>query len=285
MWRSILAISLALVITASIASCTGKTEEEELPSTQAIVYGVIESFDSIKAYQFDIDIIQDQVGEAEGEIFERAVTINNSGILDLENMQMRANLSMKAVEHGKGEMVEAVEMYIVDNVMYAKPEAPGEESVWMKSELPAETWEMMKGISGLENYRDLLETAQVEVIGSENVNGVDCYVLQLTPEIAQLWRSVGPGGIGEGKIAPTIPENFLLDIFQSFSIKLWIAKGTYFITKTEIDMITELTPEVQEYFGEEGEMSMDISLVFRAYNYNQLVSIELPPEAEEATEY
>ena len=101
----------------------------------------------------------------------------------------------------------------------------------------------------------------------------------------QLWRSVGPGGIGEGRIAPTIPEDFLHDIFQNFSIKHWIAKDTYFIMKIEIDMITELTPEVQEYFGEEGTISMDTSLVFRAYKYNQPVSIELPPEAEEATEY
>jgi hypothetical protein len=285
MCRSILAISLALVVAVSITSCIGVTKDEvELPTAQEIIDEVIESFDNIKAYQFDMDMDQDQVGETEGVAFERAVTIDNSGALDLEDMQMRASLSMRVVEPGEDEVVEAMEMYIIDNMMYAKPEVSGEESVWMKSELPAGTWEMMKGISALENYLDLLETAQVEVIGSEEVNEVDCYVLQLTPEMEQLWRSVGPGGIGEGRIAPTIPRDFLQDIFQSFSIKHWIAKNTYFIMKTEIDMITELTAEVQEYFGEEGTISMDTSLVFQAYNYNQPVSIELPLEAEEAVE-
>ena len=54
--------------------------------------------------------------------------------------------------------------------------------------------------------------------------------------------------------------------------------------KAEIDMAMELTPEVMDYLGEEGEMSMDITLIFLAYNYNQPVSIVLPPEAEEAIE-
>jgi len=36
--------------------------------------------------------------------------------------------------------------------------------------------------------------------------------------------------------------------------------------------------------GEEGMLAMDIAIAFLAYNYNQPVSIVLPPEAEEAIE-
>ncbi len=41
-----------------------------------------------------MDMTQNQAGEAEGEALEQTVTMDNSGTLDLENVQMRANLTM-----------------------------------------------------------------------------------------------------------------------------------------------------------------------------------------------
>ena len=156
----------------------------------------------------------------------------------------------------------------------------------MKSEAPAEYWEIMTGVSGLENYIELLKTAQVEVIGSEQVKGVDCYVLQLTPELAELYQTaMDPvGGIGRAGMLPPVPEELLQDMFHSFSVKQWIAKDTYFLMKVEIDMDIESTPELMDYLGEEAEMSIDITISFLAYNYNQPVTIVVPAEALEATE-
>jgi len=279
MWKKILTMSLVLVMVLSFTACAKE------PSAREIVDGVIESFDNIRTYQFNMVVTQDQAGEAEGEVLEQTVTVDNSGTLDLENVQMRAELTMTVnmVAPEEDEIVMGVEMYIIDGMMYAMPEAPGEEPTWMKSEVPTEAWEMQKGMSGLETYKELLETAQVEVIGSEKVKGVDCYVLQLTPEMAQLWQTVGLGGVGIGT-APTVPEELLQEVFSDFTVKQWIAKDIYFLMKVEIDMAVELTPEVMDYLGGEGEMSMDMTLSFLAYNYNQPVSIELPPEAEEAVE-
>ncbi len=282
MWKKILPMGLVLVVVFSFAACVGE------PSAQEIVDGVIESFDNIRTYQFDMDMTMDMVGEAEGEAFERTVTMDNSGTLDLENVQMRAELTMTVnmVAPEEDEIEMGVEMYVIDGMMYAMPEVPEEEPTWMKEEVPAEGWEMLKGISGLEDYKELLETAQVKVIGSEKVKGVDCYMLQLTPDMAQLWQiAMGPTGeVGIGGIQPTIPEEFLQEIFRSFSVKQWIAKDTYFLMKAEIDMAMESTPEVMDYLGEEGEMTIDLTMSLLAYNYNQPVSIVLPPEAEEAIE-
>ena len=284
MWKKILTMSLVLVMALSFTACG----EAGLPSAQEIVDGVIESFGNIRTYQFDLVMTQDMVGEAEGEVLEQTVAVDNSGTLDLENLQMSAELSMvvNMLVPEEDEIEQRVEMYIIDGMMYAKPEDPDiEEPMWTKNELPAEAWEMMKGISGLETYIELLETAQVEVTGSEKVKGVDCYVLQLTPEIAQLWQTVGAGGFAGGVPgAPTIPEELIQEVFSDFAIKQWIAKDTYFLMKAEIDTVMELTSEFRDYMGEEGEMSIDSTLSFLAYNYNQPVTIELPPEAEEATE-
>jgi outer membrane lipoprotein-sorting protein len=282
MWKIILTISLVLVIVLSFTACAKE------PSAQEIVDGVIESFDNIRTYQFDSVMTQDMVGEAEGEVLEQIVAVDNSGTLDLENLQMSAELSMvvNMLAPEEDEIEQRVEMYIIDGMMYAKPEAPDiEEPMWTKNELPAEAWEMMKGISGLETYMELLETAQVEVIGSEKVKGIDCYVIQLTPEIAQLWQTLGAGGFSGGvPDVPTFPEELIQEVFSDFTVKQWIAKDTYFLMKVEIDTVMELTSEFMDYLGEEGEMSIDLTLNFLAYNYNQPVSIVLPPEAEEAIE-
>ena len=281
MRKRILTMSLVMVMVLSFTAC------DKEPSAQEIVDGVIESFDNIRTYQFDMVTTQDMTGEAEDEAFEQTVTMDISGRLDLENVQMRADLTMNVnmAAPEEDEMEEGVEMYIIDGMMYAKPEAPGEEPVWTKEVAPVEVWESMSGISGLENYKELLKTAQVKVIGSEKVKGVDCYELQLTPEMTQLWQiAMRPAGeVVRGGILSTVTEELLEEVFRSFSVKQWIAKDTYFLMRVEIDIAMDMTmeenPEIMDYFGQEGEMTMDITLSFLAYNYNQPVSIELPLEA------
>ena len=273
MCKKILPMGLALIVVFSFVACVKE------PSAQEIIDGVVESFVSIKTYRFDLDMTMHATGEVEDEAIEHTVTMDNSGTLDLENLQMKADLSA-----GSGDEMMRLEMYIINGMMYARPEAPGEEPMWMKQEAPVEVWRSMSGASGLENYKELLETAQSEVIGSENVKGVDCYVLQLTPEMALLYQAaVDPvGGIGRAGMLPPVPEELLEEMFRSFSVKQWIAKDTHFLMKAEIDMAIETTPELMDYLGEEGETSIEITISFLAYNYNQPVTIVVPAEALEA---
>jgi outer membrane lipoprotein-sorting protein len=278
MWKKMVSISLVLVMVLSFTACAKE------PSAQEIIDGVMESFDNIKTYQFDLDMTMHATGVAEGDSLEHTVMMDNSGTLDLENLQMQVDLSA-----GSGDEMISVESYIIDGMMYIRPEAimpegPGEKSMWMKQEAPIEVWERMSASSGIENYKELLRTAQVEVTGSEKVEGVDCYVLQLNPEMAELYQTAmdPAGGIGQAGMLPPVPEELLEEMFNSFSVKQWIAKDTHFLMKAEIDMTIESTPELVDYLGEEGETSLDITINFRAYNYNQPVTIELPPEAEEA---
>jgi len=282
MRKKILTMSLVVAIVLCFTACGEETEEEvELPPAQEIVDGAVESFDNISTYQFEMDMTMYTTGEAVGEAIEHTVTMVNSGTLDLENQQMKTDLSMDA-----GDEMMRVESYIIDGMVYAKPEAPGEEPGWIKSEAPEEYWEMMTAVSGIKNYIELLKTAQVEVIGSEQVNGVDCYILQLTPEMAELYQTaMNPvGGVGQAGMLAPVPEELLEDMFRSFSVKEWVAKDTYLLMKAEIDMAIETTPEFKDYLGEEVDVSIDVTISFLAYNYNQPVTIVVPEEALEASE-
>ena len=281
MWKKILTVSLALVMVLSFAACAEEDGEEGgLPSAQEIVDGVIESLDDIRTYKFDMDMTMDMAGEAEGEAFEAAMVMDGSGTLDLENRQMRMDMTISMAIPGEPEMDMGMEMYLIGDMVYILMEIPEMEPMWIKSEMPEGYWEEM---SQVEPQIELLEVAQVEVIGSEKVGGIDCYVLEVTPDLEQLWQIVMQQAEMAGEM-PDITEELLQEMFRSFSVKQWVTKDTYFLAKVEMDMAVELTPEAMGFPGEEGVFTMDIAMNLLAYNYNQPVSIELPPEAEEAVE-
>ena len=283
MRKEIVAISLVLVMLLSFAACAKE------PSVQEIIDGVIEAQDDIRSYEFEMDMSWDMAGEVEGEAGEGTIAMELSGALDLENRQMRATIAMDMAMTGEDEMEIEMEMYIIDNMGYMMMEVPEMGPMWMKQEISEADWQqtLTEVIAMSEPQIELLQTAQVEVIGSERVKGVDCYLLQLTPDMEQLWQTamqqaalaLSGGGTGLAEI----PEGLLEEAFSDFSVKQWVAKDTYFLMKAEIDMAMELTAEAMEV--EEGEMTMNITISLLAYNYNESISIVVPPEALEAQDF
>ena len=291
MLKRILTISLVLVAVLSFTACEGG---EELPSAEEIIDGVIDAMGKVRSQEFDIDMDLDMAGEAEGEAFEMTMEMAMSGAVDIENKQMRMEMAMSMATPGEEEEVDmGVEVYLLDDEAYMMMDVPGMDSAWRKSELIEEQWEeMMEVINLAESQLELLDMANVRITGTEEIKGVDCYVLQLTPDMEQLWNLAQEQMELSGQELPAfgevidedVIEEYLQEIFHSFSVRQWVAKDTYFLMKAEVDMDMELNPEAFGYPEEEGLMTMDIAMSLLAYNYNQPVSIVLPPEAEEAIE-
>jgi hypothetical protein len=275
MWKKILTVSLVLVMVLSFTACAEEAEEEvELPSAQEIVDGVIHSIDEIRTYQYDMDGTLDMTIEGVAQVATFGYSYNCT--LDFENRQARMDITIESIaETGQRELGWGGEHYFIDGMLYTKPKDPEEETIWMKEEAPEEWWEEQQQM-GFESQIELLEAAQVQVIGSESVSDIDCYVLEVTPDLQQLWKLHNNLTFQE---TPDVTEEYLQEIFHSFSIKQWVAKDTYFLMKAEIDISTEFPPETP------GPSTIDIAMVLLAYNYNQPVSIVLPLEAEEAVQF
>jgi hypothetical protein len=282
MGKKIAFVSLALITVLSFSACAG----EDLPSSQEILSGVNEAMDDTRTYQFDMDMTMEMGGEAEGESFDADVEVDSSSTLDIENSQMKMDMTMYMAIPGEEDVDMAIEMYFIENMIYMMMDVPGmgATATWMKSEAPTGTWdEVTAEWGGLNSYLDLLELAEVEVTGSETVGGIDCYVVEITPDMEQLWQIF----MQQSELTwgmPEIDEEFLDEVFRSYSVKQWIAKDTYLLAKAEIDIEMEFTPEALGFPDEEGELTMNATLTILVYDYNQPVSIELPPEAEDAVE-
>ncbi len=287
MGRKILAMSMVLVMLLAFSACGGET----LPTAEQIIDGAIQAQDDIRTYEFEMDMTMDMAGEAEGEAFEATIGMDYSGALDTDNKEMRMTVTASAVATGEEEAETALEAYLVDGTGYSKTIAPGTEPEWEVDEFSEEEWEetwegIVEVLSLSAPQLELLEAAEAEVIGSETVKGVDCYVLRLTPNIKQLWDTImqqATMGFGGGLGLPEFTEEIFNKASYSLSVEQWVAKDTYFLMKVEIDTTIELTAEAMQVT--EGEMTIDTTLTMLVYNYNQPVSIELPPEAEEAVEY
>jgi hypothetical protein len=291
MRKKIAVVFLVLTMVLSFTACTGGTGSgASLPSAQEIINGVSGAQDDTRTFQLDMDMTLDMIGEVEGEVFAVTMAISTAGTMDVPNSQLMMDMDVimdmeEMALPGEDEMEVSMVMYLMDDTMYMMTEIPELGPMWIKYEIG--TLEEIWGQMDQTQYQiELLEdAAQVEVVGSETVGGVDCYVLQLTPDMEQLWQLMmqqmeDVGVMGEEDFG--IDPEFLQDMFRSFSVKQWVAKDTYFLVKAVIDMSLELTAEAMGLSEEEGAIAMDMSLDLLVYDYNQPVSIVLPPEAATA---
>jgi len=166
-------------------------------------------------------------------------------------------------------------MYLVGDWMYMKMEMPGLPpeimGTWFKMQMTdvelGDLWEQ-QNIAG-QQFDLLADFTDVELLGTEMVNGVECYKLQVTPDIETLWAWAQMQEGMEGLDPGLDPEEVITD----FSYVLWVAKDTYFTVKTVVEMTMTV----------EGE-SMGMAVTVLVFDINEPVTIELPPEAEAAEE-
>jgi hypothetical protein len=162
------------------------------------------------------------------------------------------------------DMGDIMSVYIVDDWMYMNESFMG----WVKMELTDDIWEENDQIGGqlemLEQYVD------VKILGTEQVMGSECYVVEVIPDLQALW---------DWAMEEEGMEGFDIDIdieemIKEFTVKVWIEKGTFYMTQVSINMVMEM-------LGEKMTMLETVTL----YDINQPVSIYLPYEAQDAVEW
>ncbi|HEY41193.1 MAG TPA: hypothetical protein G4O18_04965 [Dehalococcoidia bacterium] len=274
---------LTLLLAGSLAACTvGGVVDPSLPSAQEIINAVFESMSDMKTYQFQSDMLMSAAGEAGHESFEMNMDMTFAGAVDIENRQMGADILMWMEVPGEGNMDMGMAMYVVDGMAYTKVDFFGED-MWMKSAVTDEVWcEMSQTVDMVESYVGLLEVAQVRVTGIEDVGGVDCYVLEVTPDMDQLWQ-LAMQQVETTDMGISIPaEGLLSEMFRDFSVKQWVSTETFYVHRIVIEMSMEMTPDAMGLPDEYGTLSMDISMYMLVHDYNQPVSITLPAGAASA---
>lgn len=286
MLKKMALIPLALLLAGSLTACTFEgVVDPSLPSAQEIIGAVIEAMSDMETYQFESNMVMSASGEAGCEAFDMTMDMTLTGAVDIENMQMGAEITMGAEMSGEEGMDMGMSVYVVDDTVYMMMDFLGSGPMWMKSEITDEIWDEMSQMTELvDPYIELLEASQVRVTGIEQVAGVDCYVLELVPDMDQLWQLVMQQADMTNTGIPAPTEDFISEMFRDFSVKQWVSTETFYITRVVVDMSVEMTPEEIGIPDEDGVLRMDILMYLLAHDYNQPVSITLPPGAIYAVE-
>lgn len=264
------ALLLAVTIVTVCLACSGT---EASLSAEQVLENTLAAQENVDSFRLDATITIDvQSPEA-----ETAISAEANCAVDLADREMEAIADMDIQMTGFSLSAE-MQAYVVDNYTYAMTSILG-QTQWTKQALPAETWQ------NIENSRyqieGLLDSVEAEIVKQERLNGVDCYVLELTPDLGELQQALmEQPGIGDA--FTEMPD--LESMVQNISFRVWVAKDTYFLMKADIDMTLVMDTANMGMPVGEGPATIQLSLQVIASDYNEPISVELPPEAESATE-
>lgn len=268
---------LALTLSLSLAGCASEV------SAQTISSNAISNSAELTTAKFEMSMSMAMEVTGGSDPGKATMSANAFGSIDIINMEMQMTLNGSMNFPGSdGDISFEEAMYLTGGWLYMEVSVPGEGDYWIKEKLPDYAW---TSENPLAQQVEFLQTAfQVTKLGTEKVDGVDCYIIQVTPDMGALSKWV----MSQQRSTDLDMGNIdLSKVFKSFSIKEWIARDEYLPVKAEINVSLEMRPEDMGETAESADMdklTMNMSEQIKYYDYGKPVTIQLPPEAQNGEE-
>lgn len=291
----ILALPLVLVMILAVpalAGCGGKVVETGTTgglTAQELQQVLSDSMLAVKnatSYGFSLDMSMNAEAIGGTQAGKMGMTMGADGVADLANMAIRFGLDMSVTQDIPGEdntpQSISAEVYMLDNMMYMKMDVAGAGEQWIKTPV-TENVTQSYDLDMVNQELTPLETAtQIEFVKYETVDGSKCYVLTVVPDIATIKEWLDQQQMTSG----TMDWNSLTqDVFKELSYTVWIAQDTKLMKKLNMAMLLEMTAEqAGSNASDFDKMTLDLNMNMLMKHYNESVSIDLPDEAQNATE-
>ncbi|MCK4735535.1 MAG: hypothetical protein KAT65_23985, partial [Methanophagales archaeon] len=292
----------AIVVVMMLSGCTDKEQintaevKEELLNSAEIKEMILDSVEKIDTYKFDIDLTEETLIRNETDETEMTTVSTGKAVVDIANKMMSMKMTSSIETPDKAEMPEGpMEMtmngYFINNTLYRKDGGiPAIPAQWMKAKIPEGYDDFWESQNLVNQQVEMLNDSTVELLDDEVVNGVDCYVLKITPEMEKYGEVMMMQGGIVYRIIQGLQQNENFDItkaIKSKSVKQWIAKDTLFPMKTEMQMKMVINTEDLNLPDTEEAVTVTsdqkTTLVF--YDYNKPANIELPEDAKNASAF
>jgi hypothetical protein len=278
--KKILLLSLALVLSFGLVAFAGC---ESLPQEEIdqIVAGALNAGYDTVSFEITLPMtVEVKGGDSPGKMTS---DMGGNGVYDVVNQTMWLNMGIDIEVPDVGSQEITAEVYVLDDWMYVGVEIPDVGKKWLKMAMTDEVWQQQNEV---DNYVALLATAvEVKYKGTDTVNGVECYVFEIDPDMGVLSDLLvtQTSAVGMGMV--DLSGFDMGKLYKKLSVKEWVAKDSYRLQRVEIDMVMEMSPVEAGYSGGEfDKMVMDIGVTMRFFGYDQPVSVTLPPEALDAEE-
>ncbi|MFH1381796.1 MAG: DUF6612 family protein [Chloroflexota bacterium] len=266
-------LALVLLLPLSLLGCTSDLSAEEITAN------VIDAYQKVTTTRMDMTLNAATEMTTTNQSIKFNMLENAVASINVAEKQMEMAMNITMDMPGQGTQDMAMDVFVISDWIYMKVGLPQGDQ-WLRMRLSDELWSQQDQLT---QQIEFLKTAiKVTSLGSETVDGVDCFVVQIKPDMESLmkWLSSQQSqpGVDFSKID-------LSRVFKSTSIKEWIAQDSYLPVKAEMDMVLEMLPEdVGATDQDFTKMAMDIKAEVRYYDYNQPVSVALPLAALDAQE-
>jgi hypothetical protein len=292
---------VSILLLALPAGCSTSPSQEEL---NQILDDSMTAMNSVSSGKMtgNLEMAMELSGAGEDGTVEADMTMEGAIDLAKIEMQLAINASFTADMTDTHESMDNItlDLYIVDDHMYLKMGIPGMGEEWMKMPVPDASMAGFDIDDMFEQQLAMLESyVELEYLRTEKVDGSDCYVIQMVPDLAAMMDWIAEMGMTEMGMTDmgsewdeiqSVIEEVINEMFEEFSYIVWIDKDTKYIKKMTASIKGNISSEDFEGIGEDfgdiseefGEITIEVSMDMDMYDYNEPVNIVLPEEAQDA---
>lgn len=282
--RSIFYIVMSLILAVSLMLTSCKSSEQ--PTAQEILASTLNAMEKVASYKVDYGVAMDMEVTGGSDSGKMTIDATGTGAGDKPSkkaqMFMDMNMEVSGLGSSKMSVSASAEMYMVEGWTYIKMDILGTGTQWTKIKMPDNELSQDQ----LAQLTSLMESStKSTLLKSERVGGIDCYVLEIEPDMDALWDYMMSQLGSEFSQSFDFSEFDLSKLISKFGIKYWVAKSNYQIVKAEAEITMDIAPEaVGATQGDFDKMTMLMNMDMTFSDYNKAVNIELPAEAINAEE-
>jgi hypothetical protein len=283
-----LPITLVAVLFLILAGCAGNSPgagpsptPTPTPAVQDITSRAEAAMQKLNSYQYAINMTLKLTGTLKGQPQNANITASGDGTNDIADKKVQVNLNAAIQSAGQGNMTIPVSFYLVDGWQYIQVSLPLAGSQWYKSKIDMTSLQSQDQAG---QALQILKTAvKMTVTGTENIDGVRCYILQISPDLTVLSQWIKSFESTTGAAGQQLPNIDLSKLVKNLSITADIAQDSYLLKKVDIAGTVAATAADLGNAGQAGDnLSLDFSQSVKMTQFNQPVVILLPPEAQNA---
>jgi hypothetical protein len=266
----LLIFGLAGCATAPQTSIT-LSQASDLNSDQ-IRQKVLTNLSGIQSYRFNMAMEMNSALENNQSIQQNSTI---SGSLDKANqkMQMSVTLSQKVKTNRTQASEATTEVYVIGPAMFVKSSGLGLSEGWQKQSTPDQLWQEQDVVT---QQIKMLETATLKLSGLEKISGIDCYRLEMVPDIKALWETIYQQMQLQELSAGIDPQKMI----KSISVQIWIARDTFLPVRVKegLTLLSNLPQTAVPSTATPATLQINIDLT--ASDYNREIPVVLPPELQ-----
>jgi hypothetical protein len=255
---------------------------------QQLLADSIDKYEKLNTYRFDIImVITTNVTGGSNPmktLFNTTMKGGTNIATDQTQMSMSMLIGSASEAFGYEEQSLGYDLYAMPDWLYLKMSITNMPDQWVKIKTSSDIKEFLKFDSIDQEMLALESPSKIEYLETEQFNGVDCYVLSVSPSHQQLaeWLKGQNGNLENMDWENLLNNpNNLLD----FSLIYFVAKDTNLMMFMATNMTVSLSPaEAGVPTQDFDNMSMNIITEMTLLDHNQEFSVTIPDEAKLAKE-